>query len=428
LRVLLTRQAPLLVALTCLPAMALAQEEAGQTDQAPTDEALADEDASAESADEDDSEGGLAGTGSVELRIGFYNNSDSGDGNPFLDEAETVIEPVVVATYNVTDRLTLTGQLSYDLVSAASIERLSEGNRTAQQSGASADNYVGGDLGVSYQLTESARVGAHACGSSEYDYTSFAFGANVKWDLFEKNTTLTLGVNSFVDTVDIIRFDGSEAEGSDDRLSLTVNLGLYQVLTPTVHLSLGANLTHQSGFLETAFNGVVLEDPSDPPNPNFDNLARGVEVAEELPDTRLRIALFGEVRKIFPSTGTAVGLGGRFYTDSWGIVSGAVELKLFQWIVPDLLRVRVRYRYYLQTAADDYDDHFYVPPAQRANFIATQDRTQDSDLGDYDSHTLGLKVVVHLTDSITLDTALDYVLRSDGIDQLLVSGGVRWDF
>ena len=36
-------------------------------------------------------------------RFSFYNHGDSGDGNPFLDEALTVVEPVFIFDHTVTD-------------------------------------------------------------------------------------------------------------------------------------------------------------------------------------------------------------------------------------------------------------------------------------------------------------------------------------
>lgn len=364
------------------------------------------------------------GRGSVELIVGLYHNDDHGDGNPFLDEQETVIEPVVVFDLNVTETVGLTFTGSYDFVSSASIDRLS---RYPEQSGASGDNYIGGDLAVRWRATDDLRLSAHAGYSIEYDYDSLGLGGAASLDLFQKQTTLTLGVNTFLDTVRIIRFDGSEDEGDEDRTSVTLSLSWYQVLAPTLHGELGYSFTHQDGFLETAFNGVVLEDPSDPPNPLLDNFARGVEVAEELPDTRLRHAIHGELRKHF-DTGTAVSVWGRFYADSWGIVSGTLELGLHQWIVQDVLRARLRYRYYVQSGADDWERRFFVPPGQRAAFLATAERTQDSDLAPFDAHGVGLQLVWTVVPGHHITLGADYTLRSDGIDQITALFGYKLEF
>ena len=65
-----------------------------------------------------------AGHGSVTFGLNYYQNSAHGDGNPFLDEALTDIEPVIIFDYNVTDRFSINGDLSYDYVSSASLKRL----------------------------------------------------------------------------------------------------------------------------------------------------------------------------------------------------------------------------------------------------------------------------------------------------------------
>ena len=74
---------------------------------------------------------------------------------------------------------------------------------------------------MTWRATEDLTLGFHGGGSTEYDYTSFGFGGSASLDLFEKNTTLSIGVNTYIDQVDIIRWNGSQAEGTDDRLSVT---------------------------------------------------------------------------------------------------------------------------------------------------------------------------------------------------------------
>ncbi len=356
-----------------------------------------------------------AGHGSLGFQLGYYDNSDSGDGNPFLDEALTVIEPAVIFNYNVSDSFSFNATVSYDDVSSASIERLS---RFSEQSGASGDNYVGIDLGMQVAFSDDWRGGLHLHQSSEYDYSSLGFGVNLATDLANKNATLSFDLSTFADTIDVIRFNGKE-EGTDQRNSFALTSSWYQILSPTWHSDLGLTLAQQSGFLETAYNSVVIEDPSLPPNRFLENLARGTEVAEELPDSRQRIALFGRARHHL-SASTAIELGGRLYTDSWGINSIAFEPRLYHWLVDDALVARVRYRYYTQTEADDFQDHFLLN--------APKNRTQDSDLAAFDSHTFGLRFDWYTSPSSRIGLAGDYVLRSDGIDQILLAVSWTWTF
>lgn len=358
------------------------------------------------------------GHGRLELRVGYYNNTDGlSDGNPFLDEELTVVEPVIYLDYQMSKKTRWWTKLSFDIVSSASIDRLS---KFPEQSGASGDYYIGLDTGIKRSIDDHHRYGLWVHGSAEYDYKSFGIGGDYAWDAADRNSTMRLHGNLFVDSLDLIRFNGME-DGSDTRSSLSLGLTRYQVFNPELHGEFGATLTYQDGYLGTPYNAVVLEDPADPPNPNLYNQARGTEIAERLPDTRTRIALHGRLRRSFTDH-TAGEIGGRLYTDTWGITSVALEPRLYQWWVPDKLRARMRYRYYTQTAADDYREHFFPADATR------QYLTQDSDLGKFNSHTLGLGLTWFTSPNTHWSFGADYVSRDDGIDQYYASIGYTWDF
>ena len=384
-----------------------------------------------------------AGHGSVTFGLNYYQNDDNGDGNPFLDEALTDIEPVIIFDYNVTDRFSINGDLSYDYVSSASLKRL---DGLGHQSGATGDYYYGANLGGAYKLNPDLRIGGSLSFSTEYDYDSIGLGSFVARDLNNKNTTLKLNLNAFQDSIDVIRWNGidrdpdTEIPYEDDRTTVSLTGNWYQIITPTTHSELGISATHQSGFLETAYNFVVMEydDPDhDPPSrtlgpDSFHPLARdddlldldeditGQIYSEELPDTRTRGSIFGRVRTSL-SPATAVELGGRLYADSWGISSVTIEPRLYQWLIEDKLSARLRYRFYAQTAADDYSAHFEMadPPTFR---------TQDSDLGDFTANGAGIKFSWYVSETLRFDVSGDYILRSDGIDQVLGGAGFNWAF
>ncbi len=345
-----------------------------------------------------------AGTGSAAFRLGYYDNDDNGDGNPFVDEALTVIEPIVLVDFNITDRLSVFSKFSHDWVSSASIERLSE---YSNQSGASTDSYYGLDLGAGYELDEDNRVGGFVSGSVEYDYRSIGFGGDYARDFAQKNATVKGAVNAYIDRVDVIRFDGSEP-GSEDRISFSTSLGWYQILNRRTHAETGAIFSYQEGFLETAYNPVMIQDSQG-------NIVD--EIGEKLPDTRLRGSLFGRARySLVP--GTALELGGRLYLDSWGIFGVTVEPSVHHWI-GESIGFDLGYRFYTQTAADDFDDHFTSRKSHR---------TQDSDLADFDAHGIHGTVIWQPLETLGLDLDVGYTFREDGIDQLALSIGIRKSF
>ena len=358
---------------------------------------------------------GVPGQGFRAYQIGYYDNDDPAAGNPFLDEELTVVETVFIFDYNMTERLAIWGKLSYDNVASASIERL---GKFPEQTGASRDHYVGVDGGARYEISERRRVAGSFSGSGERDYASFGVGGAIEQDSEDHNSTIKLAGNAFFDFVDVILFNGADPDGLEERLTFTSTLSWYQIINPKLHSELGATFTLQSGLLETPYNAVVLESPFLPPNPNLDNEARGVEFTEELPEQRYRGALFGRLRQ-FLLGGTAVEIGGRLYQDSWGISSVALEPAMYQWIVPDTFSTRLRYRFYIQSAADDYSSFFDSEQTHR---------TQDADLGDFSSNGFGVKFTWNISELWQTSIVGDFVRRNDGLDELIGSIGVRRNF
>lgn len=363
---------------------------------------------------------GEPGTGFFEARISYFDRQDNGDGNPFLDETLEVIEPVFVYDYNVSDKFAYGLKLSYDHVSSASIDRLS---KYPEQSGASGDNYYGLDANFRHLYSESVTLGWNVGGSTEYDYNSLHIGGSATWEADDKNSVVSVNLNGFFDDVDVIRYNGTE-DGNDTRTSIAGTVNWYQVLSPTIHGELGVTLSDQTGFLETAYNAVVLEDPSLAPNPALENDARGTEFTEELPDDRFRTAIFGRLRKLL-RPGTAVELGGRYYTDDWGIDAITVEPRLYQQLT-DTLRMRLRFRYYTQDPAKYWNEHFVASTPGQTTF-PDRERTQDSDLGDFDAQTYGCKLIYE-KNAYRFDVGVDYISRSDGLDSWLTSFGYHWSF
>jgi hypothetical protein len=359
------------------------------------------------------------GESALWTQLGFYSHEDGpGDGNPFLDEDLTVIEPVFIWDHQVSEDWGYGITLSYDMVSSASIDRLSN---FPAQSGASGDNYIGLDYASRHKLSSTRQFDWHAGVSTEYDYLSLGAGVGYTRRAPASGITDSFGFNTYFDSLDIIRYDGDSSEGSDTRISLTGTWTRSQPLSRVWTGEFASLLTLQSGFLETPYNAVVLEDPGLAPNPNLDNNANGIEITEELPDTRIRAAFSPRARR-WLSERSAFELGGRLYADDWGIVSATFEPRFYYDLRPDRLRMRLRYRYYTQTEADDFSDEF-LQAAGTPEF-----RTQDSDLGAFDSHTFGVRFDAFSESGLpTWHFDLNYALRGDGLDHLYAAIGYRFD-
>jgi hypothetical protein len=354
---------------------------------------------------------GEPGSGTVAFQLGFYYQPDSGGkaGNPFLDEQLTVIEPVLFFDYQINERDAIWALFSYDYVSSASIDRLS---KFPQQSGASGDYYFGLDVGWKRKLDERTTRGLFVSGSAEYDYISLGLGGDITREDAATGRSLKLGGSAFFDIVDVIRFNGEE-EGSDQRITLSGSATWYQPLSPVMHASYGVSLTLQQGFLETPYNAVVIEDGSGP-NPNLVGNAPGREVTEELPDIRLRLALYGEVRRLL-NPNNALSLGGRVYADDWGIISLTLQPGYTFWLVPDKHRLELYVRLYTQTAANAYAERFTEEK---------KERTQDSDLGDFSSVGVGALWHYDMSRWTSVNLGFGYTIRTDDLDYMTVNSGI----
>jgi len=353
------------------------------------------------------------GKGTLTFQLGFYNHSDApGDGNPFLDEELTVIEPVLILDHDVSENFGYSVELSYDFVSSASIGRL---DAFPDQTGASRDNYIGGDFSFRHRMDNDAQFTWHVGYSDEYDYDSLGVGASYAWQPRGTDATVSVGLDAYLDDITLISgVDGTE-NGSDDRLSLTLNANWYQILSPKTHGEFGVSLAQQDGYLGTPYNFVVLEDGATVPNPPLHNGGLGMLVDETLPDSRTRLAVFGRVRSQI-ETGRAWQLGSRLYADSWDILSASLEPSYYHALSDDWT-LELSYRFYAQTAADDFEESFTAPNTEPF-------RTQDSDLGSFSSHTVGFAFDWMRNTNSTIYTGINYQLRSDGLDHFY--GFIGW--
>jgi hypothetical protein len=101
-----------------------------------------------------------------------------------------------------------------------------------------------------------------------------------------------------------------------------------------------------------------------------------------------------------------------------------VEFNVWLEVVPDLVLLRPGYRYHSQTRVDDFvpTTATSIPPL----------RTQDSDLDEFDSHTVGLKLILPrapcLGDLHEVEVGFDYTLRSDNLDAFSITIGYQWRY
>ncbi len=340
----------------------------------------------------------------VRFAFNFYDQKDGG-GNPNLDEDMTVLEPQVLVSKALDASWMMSLKFQADIISAASVEH---GKRfpVGVQTGASGDKYIGFDGGVFYAWSDRTTIGGGVSISSEYDYQSL--GGYLKWshDTASHNDTFLVRLGMFRDNVELFLFDGSEPGSDELRTSISLGLGWTHILGPRTLGTLNWDLTSQSGFLSTPYNSVV---------------AAGTEVPEVLPDSRFRNALHARVRHLLlDDLAVEPGLGA--YFDDWGATAFNVELMLFWEALPGSVILRPWYRFHSQTEVDDF---LSTSAAAIPEF-----RTQDSDLADFTSHTIGLKLILPVLfgGAQEFEIGVDYTMRSDDLDSMSLSAGWQWKF
>jgi hypothetical protein len=303
--------------------------------------------------------------GDLTFKLSYYNQQDHG-GIEELDEDATVYEGVILAKKQLTDTGTLNVRLLGDVVSAASIERAQNDDFRAQQSGASGNYRIGLGIGWSERGDRfDWRIGIN--GAAEYAYQSTGGNVGATYHLPGRNTAISADAQVYFDSVKLIRFNGDD-EGAESRDTYTFDLGVEQVLTPHDILSFSLSHTEQSGFLATSYNSVFTPTG---------------EASEELPTSRSRTAATLRWRHSLDEM-SACEVGGRYYTDDWGINAYTLDLRYSRYFNDRHLLLEPTYRLHVQSEADYYRENWDNPlPGYR---------TSDPDLGNFTAHMLGMKV------------------------------------
>ncbi|MEK7466494.1 MAG: DUF3570 domain-containing protein [Planctomycetota bacterium] len=341
----------------------------------------------------------------LRFAFNFYKQKD-GEGNPNLKEDMTVLEPQILLGLGLGEKLSLNLKLQADIITAASVDKKYR-FLPGTQSGASGDKFFGAEGGLFYAWSDQVKTGIGVSTSTEYDYKSRGINARFIYDTPDKNDTFLIKASAFFDTLDIIKFDGSE-DGTESRNSYSLGLGWTHVLGRRTQMTLNYDLTIQRGFLATPYNSVFI---------------RGKEYEEVLPSSRMRHNLFGRVRHLLLDD-LAVEPGIGVYADDWGALAFNLEVRAFWEAIPGVLIVQPWYRFHGQTEVDQFVD--------TSASSLPKHRTQDSDLDAFDSHTFGLKLVTPHVKIFGIDTEFelgaDYSIRSDFLDSYSVTFGVMVRF
>jgi Protein of unknown function (DUF3570) len=257
----------------------------------------------------------------------------------------TVDGPSVLVRKKFGESFAATANYYVDAISSASIDVVTTASpykeRREQKS-----------LSVEY-LHGKSTYSAGYITSKENDYDANTVFASVSQDMFGDLTTVTLGYSQGKDTI------GKRGE-PDFQMPLTrrnYRVGVTQILTRNMLLSLNYEATTEQGYLQNPYRTMRYAGPSP---------GSYTRAAETYPGTRTGTAGSASLKYYLPWRAAVQGMY-RFYSDTWGIVASTAEVEYTHPLGRRLV-LNGSYRFHTQTSADFYSDLF--PRADYQNFMA----------------------------------------------------------
>ncbi|KUR71247.1 hypothetical protein AQZ52_11315 [Novosphingobium fuchskuhlense] len=265
------------------------------------------------------------------------------------------------------------------------------------------------DLGVTVPVASGLKLSMGGAGSWEMDFTSYSGRASLAKELFNKNTTLSLGYNYERDSVKpftgIPRALASMGEtvvgtGRHKVVSSFV-AGLTQVLTPGWLAQLNWSHGVSTGYQTDPYKLVSLVDSA-----SGDPFAY---VYEKRPDRRVRDSIYAGTKFALGSAVTDASV--RWYRDSWGIKSWTFALSEHAPLGRSAY-VEPGIRYYRQTGARFFR-HYLLIDEITPDFVSA-----DSRLGAFHAWTFGIKAGAKIAPNLEIYGAAErYIQEGQRFDR-----------
>ena len=339
------------------------------------------------------------------------------------DSRVNALEPVISATRNFDSETKLNLKLVVDALTGASPNGATPSDQPqtfARPSGTGEFITEAGDqplddtfrdTRVAMSATYSAPINrdwAYSAGgylSKEYDYLSLGVNGSLSRYLNQKNTTLTIGGNFSLDSLNPegnvpiglssvavpgtpsfdADFASSRGTDSEDKTIADLLLGVTQVINRRTLMQFNYSISTSDGYLTDPFKIVSVIDDAAGINfgGNFQQAGHNLYLYEMRPDSRVKQSLYWQT-KYQRENSDIVDVSYRFMFDDWGINSHTLDLK-YRWQLGQHY-LEPQLRWYSQSAAD-----FYQPYLTASSYSAVQEVSADYRLGDLDTYTLGLK-------------------------------------
>ncbi len=359
------------------------------------------------------------------IDVDFLNSYYAQDGNNGAvtggigTEQLTDFTQKIILRIPTSEKLSLNLDAGYDYYSSASTDNIDN----IPSSDSASDVRAHGNIGLTYDKTDYQQLGFRIGGSVEYDYTSINGGINYSLLSKDKNTSIGLSAQAFIDRWYVIfprELRGEVSVPTDKRQSYNASIGITRVLNKKMQISLQLEGIYMRGLLSTPFHRVYFQEQA----------RAGIE---RLPDQRLKLPI-GLRLNTHLSEWLVARLYYRYYWDNWGVqghtanIEVPIKINRFFWIAP-------YYRYHTQTASTYFKSY-------KEHTITNKFYTSDHDLANLSSHAFGIGLSYSPSGGIakinlpfkkrsdflvkSIDLKYGHYIRSTGLKGNIVSLGVSF--
>lgn len=267
-------------------------------------------------------------------------------------DATTIVAPTVHLAGAI-DHTTVGATYSIDAWTGASVDVVTAATKAIHEKRNEVDAQLGHSFG-SLSLSLNYRF------SYEPDYLSHGLTLGLRQELANKNTVLSLDL---LGSSDLVGRSGDPLF-SEPAQTVGARVALAQVIDRSTIAELGWQSTFVDGLQSSPYRFVAIGDlgtcTSNAP----------YCIPEHVPETRLRNALTARARRAI-GRWFSFGVEYRFYFDTWGMLSHAVQPDL-AWRLTDSQTLTLRYRYTTQNEALFYQPRYY--DLAMTNGYVTRDR------------------------------------------------------
>ncbi len=268
--------------------------------------------------------------------------------------------PAMEARHRIGSQVSAKASYYVDSISAASIDVVTTASPYSEQRT---------EYGLGFDwLYGDALMNVGYSNSDESDYQSDTYALGLSQNVFGGMTTVSMGYAHGDDVVERVDTDFRDTVDRDQ-----FQLGLSQVLTPTLMASVDYEAITEDGFLNNPYRSARI---------------LGAQVPERYPRTRTSHAVSVGAMKSLNDRKSAVSASYRFFDDTWDITAHTAEAGYSRYVGGRWI-VDLKYRFYTQDAASFYSDNF----DQEYRYMA-----RDKELSTFDSHAVTARLTWNLFD------------------------------